>query len=82
VLKYETSFERKGNGVETVILMKEEDGAWIVSRYTVVPGWRSIQQNRLLTLVRSRTYIVGLMLGRWPHKVTGGQGSKGPDLPS
>jgi len=45
VLKYETSFERKGNGVETVILMKEEDGAWRVSRYTVVLGWRSIQQS-------------------------------------
>jgi hypothetical protein len=42
VLKYETSFERY-NGVETVTLMKEKDGAWRVSSYGVVLGWRSIQ---------------------------------------
>src|SRR5215510_14892238 len=44
VLKYETSFERL-KGVETVILMKEKDGAWRISRYCVVLGWRSIQQS-------------------------------------
>ena len=37
VLKYQTSFERL-KGVETVILMKENDGAWRVSRYCVVLG--------------------------------------------
>ncbi len=42
VLKYETSFERYNNGVETVTLMKEKDGAWRVSGYLVVLGWRSI----------------------------------------
>jgi len=36
VLKYDTSFERKKNGVETVILMKDKDGAWRVSGYRVV----------------------------------------------
>ena len=44
VLKYETSFERL-KGVETVILMKEKDGAWRISRYCVVLGWRSIEQG-------------------------------------
>jgi hypothetical protein len=44
VLKYQTSFERY-NGVETVTLMKEKDGAWRVSSYRVVLGWRSILLN-------------------------------------
>jgi hypothetical protein len=44
VLKYETSFERY-NGVETVTLLKENDGAWRVSSYKVVLGWVSILLN-------------------------------------
>ena len=37
VLKYETSFERY-NGVETVTLMKEKDGAWRAFRSSSVDG--------------------------------------------
>lgn len=36
VLKYETSFERKKNVVETVILLRDQDGEWRVSGYRVV----------------------------------------------
>jgi hypothetical protein len=35
VIEYETSFQRKKNGVETIIPMKETDGEWRVSGYFV-----------------------------------------------
>jgi hypothetical protein len=35
VIEYETTFERKKNGTETVVPMLDEDGAWRVSGYFV-----------------------------------------------
>ena len=35
VLEFETSFERKKNGLETVTPMKDSDGEWRVSGYYV-----------------------------------------------
>lgn len=35
VIEYETSFETKRNGVETVVMMKDADGEWRVSGYFV-----------------------------------------------
>lgn len=35
IIEYETSFERKKNGVEMVTPMKEMDGVWRVSGYFV-----------------------------------------------
>jgi hypothetical protein len=38
VLEYETIFEGKKNGTETIFLMKESDGEWRISGYPVVLG--------------------------------------------
>jgi hypothetical protein len=38
VLEYETSFEGRRDGVETVTLMKDQDGEWRVSGYHFVLG--------------------------------------------
>ena len=35
VVEYDTAFERKRNGAETVVPMLDEDGAWRVSGYFV-----------------------------------------------
>jgi hypothetical protein len=35
VIEYETTFEKKKNGVETVVPMLDEDGVWRVSGYFV-----------------------------------------------
>jgi hypothetical protein len=35
VIEYDTAFERKQNGTETVVPVLEEDGAWRVSGYFV-----------------------------------------------
>jgi hypothetical protein len=35
VIEYETAFERKRNGAETVVPMLDEDGVWRVSGYFV-----------------------------------------------
>ena len=35
VLRYDTEFEHKRNGTETVVPMRDEDGAWRVSGYFV-----------------------------------------------
>ncbi|HET9983701.1 MAG TPA: DUF4019 domain-containing protein [Longimicrobiales bacterium] len=35
VLEYDTEFERKKHGVETVVLVREDDGAWRVSGYWI-----------------------------------------------
>ncbi len=35
VIEYETSFQRKKNGVETITPMKDADGEWHVSGYFV-----------------------------------------------
>ena len=35
VIEYDTAFERKKNGTETVVPMLEEDGVWRVSGYFV-----------------------------------------------
>lgn len=35
VIQYETSFERKKNGTETITPMKDKDGEWRVSGYYV-----------------------------------------------
>lgn len=35
VVEYDTSFERKKNGAETVVPMLDEDGVWRVSGYFV-----------------------------------------------
>ena len=35
VIQYETSFERKKHGTETVTPMKDRDGEWRVSGYYI-----------------------------------------------
>jgi hypothetical protein len=35
VIEYETSFEKKKNGTETITLMKDTDGEWRVAGYFV-----------------------------------------------
>ncbi len=35
IIEYETSFEKKANGTETVVPMKDTDGEWRVSGYFV-----------------------------------------------
>jgi hypothetical protein len=35
VIEYETSFERKKNGTETITLMKDTDGEWRAAGYFV-----------------------------------------------
>lgn len=35
VIEFETSFERKQNGIETVTPMKDDDGEWRVSGYYI-----------------------------------------------
>lgn len=38
VIEYDTSFEGKTDGVETVTLMKDQDGEWRVSGYHFILG--------------------------------------------
>lgn len=35
IIRFESSFSNKENAIETVILMRDEDGSWDISRYII-----------------------------------------------